>query len=90
MTENLYTSDNENKDKDTQSYNEMLTENNTFKDYPDIVNVEQMTEMLKIGRNTAYKLLDNNEIKSIRIGRTHKIPKMNVIAYLNRSMLRAL
>lgn len=88
MTENLYTSDNEN--KAIPHYNEMLTENNTFKDYPDIVNVEQMTEMLKIGRNTAYKLLDNNEIKSIRIGRTHRIPKMNVIAYLNRSMLRAL
>ena len=82
MIENLYTSDNEN--KAIQYYNEMLTENNTFKNYPDIVNVEQMTEMLKIGRNTAYKLLDTNEIKSIRIGRTHRIPKMNIIAYLNR------
>lgn len=63
-----------------------ITENNTFKDYPDIVNVEQMTEMLRIGRNTAYKLLDTNEIKSIRIGRTHRIPKMNIIAYLNREV----
>lgn len=87
MIENLYTSDNEN--KAIQYYNEMLTENNTFKNYPDIVNVEQMTEMLNIGRNTAYKLLDNNEIKSIRIGRTHRIPKMNVIAYLNKCMLGA-
>ena len=82
MTENLYTSDN-------APYNELLTENNTFKDYPDIVNVEQMTEMLKIGRKTAYKLLDKNEIKSIRIGRTHRIPKMNVIAYLNKYILGA-
>ena len=63
-----------------------ITENNTFKDYPDIVNVEQMTEMLRIGRNTAYKLLDTNEIKSVRIGRTHRIPKMNIIAYLNREV----
>ena len=87
MIENLYTSDNEN--KTIPYYNELLTENNTFKNYPDIVNVEQMTEMLNIGRNTAYKLLDTNEIKSIRIGRTHRIPKMNVIAYLNKCMLGA-
>lgn len=26
-------------------------------------------------------------IKSIRIGRTHKIPKENIIAYLNRGLI---
>ena len=53
-----------------------------FQDYPDIVNIEQLREMLGVGRNTAYSLLKNNEIRSIRIGRVHKVPKINIIKYL--------
>ena len=52
-----------------------------------IVSTKQMQEMLGIGKNTAYKLLESNMIKSIRIGRTHKIPKENIIAYLNRGLI---
>lgn len=61
----------------------MLTTENTFRNYPDIISVKQMQEMLHIGRNTAYRLLEEKSIDSIRIGRTHKIPKVSVIAYLN-------
>ena len=43
--------------------------------YPDIVSTKQMQEMLHIGRNTAYKLLEGNAVSSIKIGRTHKILK---------------
>ena len=55
-----------------------------FTEYPDIVTVEQLQQMLKTGRNTAYKLLKDNKIKSIRIGKIHKIPKHNVIEYLHK------
>lgn len=65
----------------------MIDSENTFKEYSDVVSVEQMTEMLDIGRNTAYKLLNNGSIKSIRIGRVHKIPKQSVISYLNNAMI---
>lgn len=65
----------------------MINSENTFREYPDIVSVEQMTEMLNVGRNTAYKLLSNGSIKSIRIGRVHKIPKQSVISYLNNAMI---
>ena len=54
-----------------------------FQNYPDVVNVAQLQKMLGIGRNTAYELLKNNMIKSIRIGRVHKIPKANIIKYLH-------
>ena len=53
-----------------------------FKSYPDVVNVAQLQKMLGIGRNTAYKLLSENKIESIRIGRVHKIPKKAVAKYL--------
>ena len=52
-----------------------------FKNYPDVVSVLQLREMLNIGKNTAYTLLKNKVIKSIRIGRVHKIPKENIIKY---------
>ena len=53
-----------------------------FRDYPDVVSVEQLQKMLNIGKNTAYELLKEKKIISIRIGRVHKIPKANVIKYL--------
>lgn len=61
----------------------MITAENIFKSYPEIISVKHMQEMLHIGRNTAYRLLEERVIDSIRIGRTHKIPKISVIAYLN-------
>ncbi len=62
----------------------MLTVENTFKDYPDIVSFDQMREMLHIGRNKAYSLIKQKKIRSIRIGRRHKIPKINLIEFLNQ------
>jgi excisionase family DNA binding protein len=53
-----------------------------FQQYPDVVNVAQLQRMLGIGKNTAYKLLKENKISSIRIGKVHKIPKKNIIKYL--------
>ena len=61
----------------------MLTTENTFVEYPDIVSPSQMMDMLHIGRNKAFQLL-KGEIRSIRIGTSHKIPKIYIIEYLNR------
>ncbi len=58
--------------------------NEIFKDYPDIVSVEQLMQMLQIGQVLAYKLVKSGAIKSRKVGREYKIPKINVIAYLNR------
>ena len=46
----------------------MLTKENTFTEYPDIVTPKQLMQMLHIGRNKAFKLLNTDEIPSIRIG----------------------
>lgn len=58
-----------------------------FKDYPDVVNVVQMCDMLGgISTKTGYKLLQTNQINHFKIGRAYKIPKVHVIAYLCRIM----
>lgn len=52
-----------------------------FDEFPDILTVYDIQQALGIGRNTAYKLLKDKQIKSIRIGNKYKIPKRCLIAY---------
>lgn len=53
-----------------------------FANYPDVVSVEQLMEMLQIGQVLAYRLVKTGLIKSRKVGREYKIPKTAVIAYL--------
>lgn len=54
-----------------------------FTEYPDVVNVEQMCEMLGgICDKTAYRFLKSGEIKSFIVGRHYRIPKLNILEYL--------
>lgn len=62
----------------------MLDKTNIFENYPNIVDTKQLQEMLGAGRNTVLKLLGSGDIKSIRIGKNYKIPKIYVIEYLNK------
>lgn len=56
-----------------------------FEKYPDVVTFKQMREMLgNIGRTLAYKLLQNKEIESFKLGRNYRILKIKVIEYLER------
>ena len=53
-----------------------------FRDYPDVVTVEQMSKMLGISDKTAYALLRDNKIEHFKVGRTYKIPKIHILSYL--------
>ena len=48
----------------------------------EIITVEELMELLYIGKNTAYKLLSSGEIKAFRIGKVWKIPKDAVSEYI--------
>lgn len=54
-----------------------------FKEYPDIVEISQLSEMLNISKYSAYKLITENKIKHLVIGRKYRIPKVYVIEYIN-------
>lgn len=62
----------------------ILPMNEMFKDYPDVVSVGQLKEMLQIGQVLAYKLVKEGEIKSRKVGREYKILKSTIIEYLSR------
>lgn len=54
-----------------------------FTEYPDIVCVSELCEMLGgIGRKEAYRLLQSGHIEYLRSGKGYKIPKLSVLAYL--------
>ena len=54
-----------------------------FENYPDVVEVEDLRKMLGgISKRLAYKLLAEQEIRSVRVGRAYKITKICVIEYL--------
>ncbi len=57
----------------------------SFDDLPLTLRVEDLMPILGIGRNTAYELVRCGQIRSIRIGRKIRIPKSEVLAFLDRS-----
>lgn len=57
----------------------------SFDDLPLTLRVEDLMPILGIGRNTAYELVRSGQIKSIRIGRKIRIPKAEVLAFLDHN-----
>lgn len=53
-----------------------------FRHYPDALTPRQGREMLGIGQRTAYNLLRQGKIQSVRMGRLYRVPKAAVIDYL--------
>ena len=53
-----------------------------FEIYPDAVTVNELCEMLGISKKLAYRILDNQDIRSVKVGRIYRIPKTAVIDYL--------
>ena len=54
-----------------------------FEKYPDVVEVDDLRAMLGgISKKLAYRLLADQEIRSVKVGRAYKIPKVCLIEYL--------
>lgn len=52
-------------------------------EYGAILSVEEVMEILGVGKNAAYDLFRKNEISSFRLKNRWKIPKQSVIDYIN-------
>lgn len=51
-------------------------------DYPDVLTPEDLQEVLRLDMSTVYELLLSGVIRSIRIGKTYRIPKLYLLEYL--------
>ena len=55
-----------------------------FADYPDIVTVAQLQDMLHISRQLAYDLINSGQISALKVGNSFRIPKIRVIEFVTK------
>ena len=53
-----------------------------LRDYPDVMDIQQMSEILGVSTKTGYNLLRNGNIVALKVGRTYRIPKAHILTYL--------
>ena len=53
-----------------------------FKEYPDILTVPQVAQVLGVGRKAVYDLVNNKILGAIRVGRSIKLPKFSLEEYV--------
>ena len=54
-----------------------------FSEYSDIVTVDEVMKMLRLGKNTVYKLLKDDDIMNVKVGARYIIPKQSVIEFVS-------
>lgn len=50
-----------------------------------VLRVKDLAEILSVSHNTAYELVRSGQIRSIRIGRSYRIPRESVIEFLSKN-----
>lgn len=59
-----------------------ISYSNFFKEYPDVVSVDDLSHMLSICKVKAYELVRSGQIRSVKIGHVYRIPKKSIYQYL--------
>lgn len=59
-----------------------------LKEYPDVLTIYDLMDILHIGKNLAYRLVKDNIISSHKIGRCYRIPKCCVEIYLKSAQYK--
>ena len=54
-----------------------------FRDFNDVVTIEDIMKMLHLGRTTVYELLKSGVIYSVKIGKKYIVPKQSIINFLS-------
>lgn len=65
--------------------NEIQAYQYMFTNYPDVVTVKQLAEMLGICDKRAYELIRNGDIQALPCSKSYKIAKIYVIKYILRN-----
>jgi len=54
-----------------------------LREYPDVMNINEMCSILNVSTKTGYQLLKAGKIQSLKVGRSYRIPKAHVLHYLS-------
>lgn len=58
-----------------------------LENYDTILIPEECAEILRIGMSEIYKLLNQNQIIGYKVGKTWRIPKDNLIRYIQSKII---
>ena len=53
-----------------------------LKDYPTALSVEEVAQILRVSSKTVYKIIRNQELPAVKIGREYRIAKSAVVDHL--------
>ena len=53
-----------------------------LRDYPDVMNIEQVSQILGVSTKASYKLIRDGKLCCLKVGRTYRIPKVHLFEYL--------
>ena len=62
-----------------------MNKNSILAGYEDVLLPKDIAGILHVGKSTVYRLLEEEQIKSIKIGKIYRIPKMYLIEYMYSS-----
>ena len=63
--------------------NSKLNNVKMLNDYPDVLTVKEVQDILGIGRKQVYKLIEDGELFAVRPGKSFLISKVTLANYLN-------
>ena len=53
-----------------------------FKEYPEVLDVKQVSQLLGVSTKTVYKLIKEGSLSSLKVGREFRIPKVMMMKYM--------
>jgi excisionase family DNA binding protein len=54
-----------------------------FKEYPDVLDVKLVSKLLGVSTKTVYKLINNEDLPCLKVGREFRILKVAVMKYMD-------
>ncbi len=60
--------------------------NKDYEHLPQILTVPEVANILRIGRNAAYQLVTDGNIRCIHIGRSIRIPRAALVQFLENTL----
>ena len=52
-------------------------------DYPDLLTVQEVCEILRVGRRTVYKYINDSKLHSRLIAGKYRIPKASILNFID-------
>ena len=60
-----------------------------LRDFPEVMSIEQVSQALQVSTKTVYKYINDGQLEILKVGRTYRVPKVYLYAYLFKNVQRA-